>query len=175
DPHAHGTDQQEHPESIEATTTVHIIQFQHPHCCIHQRLRSPKSASSLCRPSSSIVTKNGKSNSEAMWDPTSQTYKDGIVPSHHAAMEIDDLLQVNQRKLRRFGCGWLSLSPCTEGSLSLADIEPDELDHYVTTTERTEKGNHDAGTCYWPSKILVSWQCQSSRNTAVHWDSLYVA
>eukprot|EP00804_Cyclotella_cryptica_P009201 CCRYP_003218-RB/>CCRYP_003218-RB protein AED:0.39 eAED:0.39 QI:0/0/0/1/0/0/2/0/169 len=127
--------------SFSLAITSSIIQFQHPHCCIHQRLRSPKSASSLCRPSSSIVTKNGKSNSEAMWDPTSQTYKDGIVPSHHAAMEIDDLLQVNQRKLRRFGCGWLSLSPCTEGSLSLADIEPDELDHYVTTTERTEKDN----------------------------------
>ena len=27
-----------------------------------------------------------------MWDPITQTYKDGIVPSHHTAIDIDELL-----------------------------------------------------------------------------------
>ena len=37
----------------------------------------------------------------------SQTYKDGIVPSHHTATEIDDLLRAIQGKPKIFGHGSL--------------------------------------------------------------------
>ena len=35
---------------------------------------------------------NNNDNLKSMWDPITQTYKDGIVPSHHTAFDIDELL-----------------------------------------------------------------------------------
>ena len=64
-----------------------------------------------------------------MWDSDSQTYVDGIVPSHHSAMDIDDLLELNGGKLKIFGYGSLCWNPGTDGVLSLANIDEDEHDH----------------------------------------------
>ena len=67
-----------------------------------------------------------------MWDPKSQTYKGGIVPSHHTAMDIDELLNLNNDgKLKIFGYGSLCWHPGSEGVLSLASIEEDEHEHDI--------------------------------------------
>lgn len=60
-----------------------------------------------------------------MWDPETQTYTDGIVPSHHSAIEIEDLLLCNNGKLKIFGYGSLCWHPGTDGVLSLANNDPD--------------------------------------------------
>ena len=65
-----------------------------------------------------------------MWDPATQTYAGGIVPSHHSAIDISDLLKLNDDgKLKIFGYGSLCWHPGSDGVLSLANIEEDELDH----------------------------------------------
>jgi len=61
-----------------------------------------------------------------MWDPITQTYKDGIVPSHHTAIDIDELLTLNDGKLKIFGYGSLCWHPGYDGVLSLASITQEE-------------------------------------------------
>lgn len=56
-----------------------------------------------------------------MWDPVTQTYTDGIVPSHHTALELEKLLQCNGGKLKIFGYGSLCWHPGGSGVLSLAN------------------------------------------------------
>ncbi|EJK65722.1 hypothetical protein THAOC_13394 [Thalassiosira oceanica] len=56
----------------------------------------------------------------AMWDPETQTYAGGVVPSRDAAASIDDLLAENGGRLRIFGYGSLCWHPGSEGVLSLA-------------------------------------------------------
>jgi hypothetical protein len=64
---------------------------------------------------------------QCQWDPETQTYADGVVPSHHSALEIEELLQCNDGKLKIFGYGSLCWHPGIEGVLSLAnkDIDAD--------------------------------------------------
>jgi len=69
-----------------------------------------------------------------MWDPTSQTYTGGIVPSHHSSMDIDELIALNDGKLKIFGYGSLCWHPGSDGVLSLANLEEDVIEH-----------DHDAG------------------------------
>ena len=77
-----------------------------------------------------------------MWDPKSQTYKGGIVPSHHTAMDIDELLNLNNDgKLKIFGYGSLCWHPGSEGVLSLANIEEDEHEHDVDIDVGTDTDN----------------------------------
>ena len=56
------------------------------------------------------------------WDPVSQTYRGGIVPSRHgSAAEACDLLSLNgDGRLRVFGYGSLCWHPGSEGVLSLS-------------------------------------------------------
>jgi len=70
-----------------------------------------------------------------MWDPTSQTYKNGIVPSHHSSISIEDLLASNNGQLRIFGYGSLCWHPGSDGVLSLANLEEDDDDDHATDTE----------------------------------------
>ena len=63
-----------------------------------------------------------------MWDPITQTYKDGIVPSHHTAIDIDELLTLNNGKLKIFGYGSLCWHPGYDGVLSLARLQDDDDD-----------------------------------------------
>ena len=63
-----------------------------------------------------------------MWDPKTQTYKDGIVPSHHTAIDIDELLTLNNGKLKIFGYGSLCWHPGYDGVLSLASLQDDDND-----------------------------------------------
>jgi len=65
-----------------------------------------------------------------MWDPTSQTYAGGVVPSHESAMDVDELLALNGGRLKIFGYGSLCWHPGSDGVLSLANIEEDERDHH---------------------------------------------
>jgi hypothetical protein len=67
------------------------------------------------------------SNYNAMWDPVTQTYADGVVPSHHTALEIEELLQCNDGKLKIFGYGSLCWHPGNDGVLSLANQEGSEV------------------------------------------------
>ena len=57
------------------------------------------------------------------WDPISQTYENGIVPSHYInATDVPHLLSLNDdRWLRIFGYGSLIWNPGTDGTLSLSD------------------------------------------------------
>ena len=74
-----------------------------------------------------------------MWDPKSQTYKGGVVPSHHTAMDIDELLNLNNDgKLKIFGYGSLCWHPGSEGVLSLANIEEDEHAHDIDVDVGTD-------------------------------------
>ena len=74
----------------------------------------------------------------AMWDPKSQTYTDGIIPSHHTALDIDELLLINNGKLKIFGYGSLCWHPGYDGVLSLAgNIQLD--DENIVVTEDTNK------------------------------------
>ena len=57
----------------------------------------------------------------AMWDPKTQTYVGGVVPSRHPAASINDLLAENGGRLRIFGYGSL----CWHPVLSLAGKEGD--------------------------------------------------
>ena len=64
-----------------------------------------------------------------MWDAQSQTYLNGIVPSHHdSSSDIDTLLSLNgDGKLKIFGYGSLCWHAGSEGGvLSLADREEEE-------------------------------------------------
>ena len=87
----------------------------------------PATASSL--PSAGATLTLLASDDGAMWDPETQTYAGGIVPSHHAATSIEELLEENGGRLRIFGYGSLCWHPGSEGVLSLAA----EGDRRVTT------------------------------------------
>ncbi|EED91746.1 predicted protein [Thalassiosira pseudonana CCMP1335] len=74
------------------------------------------------------------------WDPLTQIYKDGVVPAHHSmSMSIEELLAMNDGKLRIFGYGSLCWHPGSEGVLSLGNIEEDEHDHEVHNTKPKKK------------------------------------
>ena len=72
-----------------------------------------------------IANNYNSNNQRSMWDPITQTYKDGIVPSHHTAIDIDELLTLNNGKLKIFGYGSLCWHPGYDGVLSLASITQD--------------------------------------------------
>ena len=75
----------------------------------------------------------------AMWDPKSQTYTDGIVPSHHTALDIDELLLINNGKLKIFGYGSLCWHPGYDGVLSLAGNIQLDNENNIATEEDTNK------------------------------------
>jgi len=61
----------------------------------------------------------------AMWDPASQTYAGGAVPSRPAASSVGNLLAENGGRLRIFGYGSLCWHPGADGVLSLAAADGD--------------------------------------------------
>ena len=61
-----------------------------------------------------------------MWDPETQTYADGVVPSHHTALDIEELLLCNEGNLKIFGYGSLCWHPGSDGVLSLANNKHSE-------------------------------------------------
>ena len=109
-----------HPFSVTTATTIcHQSLAFHPR---RNRLSSHGYSSRL------------HSTNSVMWDPMSQTYKDGIVPSHHSALDLEKLLQCNGGKLKIFGYGSLCWHPGSAGVLSLAN-KVDNVDrHLVSTT-----------------------------------------
>ena len=88
--------------------------YRQPHCNFALQSTPPSSTSK------SII------NDQSMWDPITQTYKDGIVPSHHSAIDIDELLALNNGKLKIFGYGSLCWHPGYDGVLSLASLQDDD-------------------------------------------------
>lgn len=64
----------------------------------------------------------------AMWDPASQTYAGGTVPSRAGSLDVDALLAAGGGKLRLFGYGSLCWHPGEDGVLSLAGIDDGDAD-----------------------------------------------
>ena len=86
------------------------------------------------------------------WDPETQIYKDGIVPAHHSmSMTMEELLSVNQGKLKIFGYGSLCWHPGSEGVLSLASIEEDEHDH-----DESDDATHPNTTTARPKRKVTT-------------------
>mmetsp|Transcript_4099 Transcript_4099/g.9095 ORF Transcript_4099/g.9095 Transcript_4099/m.9095 type:complete len:800 (+) Transcript_4099:122-2521(+) len=100
----------------------------------HYFLHSSSSSSSAAAATTTTTT----AKTSGMWDPDSQTYVDGVVPSHHSAMDMDELLALNGGKLKIFGYGSLCWHPGSDGALSLANIEEDEHEH-----DREAAGGND--------------------------------
>ena len=81
-----------------------------------------------------------------MWDPVTQTYKGGTVPSHHTStISIDELLKINNGQLKIFGYGSLCWSPGTDGVLSLATIDMD-MDESSTNNNNNDKSPNNNKT-----------------------------
>ncbi|KAL7533380.1 hypothetical protein ACHAXR_005195 [Thalassiosira sp. AJA248-18] len=103
-----------------------------------------------------------------MWDPQSQTYTGGNVPSHHSAMDIEDLLALNDGKLKIFGYGSLCWHPGSDGVLSLANIEEDEHGHDNPTNKNndaataTKKSTRKVTTA--PGRAIGYQRCWSQRS-----------
>ncbi|KAL9186771.1 hypothetical protein ACHAXT_010491 [Thalassiosira profunda] len=97
----------------------------------------------------------------SMWDPISQTYADGIVPSHHS-VDIDDLLDLNGGKLKIFGYGSLCWHPGSDGVLSLANIADDERDHDIGEGNKEETGKRQVTTA--PGRAIGYQRCWSQRS-----------
>ena len=77
---------------------------------------------------------------EIMWDQQSQTYMNGVVPSHHdSSNDIDTLLAMNgDGKLKIFGYGSLCWHPGSDGGvLRLANREEDEVSNNATEANTT--------------------------------------
>ena len=87
------------------------------------------SSSSLENSSTAGADADAEQERIIMWDEQSQTYLNGIVPSHHdSSSDIDTLLSLNgDGKLKIFGYGSLCWHAGSEGGvLSLADREEEE-------------------------------------------------
>ena len=87
-----------------------------------------------------LSTSSRRLSNSAMWDPETQTYTDGVVPSHHGALEIEELLQCNDGKLKIFGYGSLCWHPGSDGVLSLANTNDAQNDSETSNKVTTRTG-----------------------------------
>ena len=110
------------------------------------------------------------SNSAIMWDPETQTYTDGKIPSHHGALEMEELLQCNDGKLKIFGYGSLCWHPGSDGVLSLASTNDDQ--NVSETSNRVTTGTGRA-IGYQRCWCQRSADHRPSRYYGVQWNCLY--
>mmetsp|Transcript_3704 Transcript_3704/g.8247 ORF Transcript_3704/g.8247 Transcript_3704/m.8247 type:complete len:792 (-) Transcript_3704:176-2551(-) len=124
------------------------------------QLRIPTS----CHITTTTTSMSTSTSDSGMWDPKSQTYIGGIVPSHHTAIDIADLLALNNGKLKIFGYGSLCWHPGADGVLSLANIEEDEHDHDIA--DEAEAGTIKAArkVTTVPGRAIGYQRCWSQRS-----------
>ena len=79
----------------------------------------PRSAAGAIRARPLVAAAAGD---HSMWDPVSQTYTGGAVPSQDSARDLDELLAANGGRLKIFGYGSLCWHPGTDGVLSRASL-----------------------------------------------------
>ena len=98
----------------------------------------PSPGGSPAAESSSPSGGGGGGGGGGEWDPVSQTYRDGIVPSRHgSAVEACDLLSLNgDGRLRVFGYGSLCWHPGSEGVLSLSSSSSSSKGRGKVTSSR---------------------------------------
>lgn len=97
-----------------------------------------------------------------MWDPVSQTYAGGAVPSHGSALDLDELLAANSGRLKIFGYGSLCWNPGADGVLSRASLPEDNGRRGTGVAGDANRSGRQVTTA--PGRVLGYQRCWCQRS-----------